>query len=568
MSNTENIDEIVTADVLIIGGGFAGLVAANKIKELNSNLDVLIVEKATTGHSGAKANKGAGVLWVLSEDDDADKFVKYHLDNIGHYLNDQEMLEKFAYTSRDVVQHLEKWGIQIMREDDGGKLARIAEFPLWSLCGVDLDMMDKLRKAALKQGVKMVNKTQVVELLTKDGAVVGAVGFDITDGSFRVFKAKSIIMANGSCDWMVTNMWSSARGDGIAAAYRAGAEMRNAEYSNFYNIGLRGNHSCQVGAQYALYNKDGEYLAAKYCKDWEPDIDIGIILGMEKEVMEGKGPIVFDETELFVQNPLAAGGFLFRWNRPYASKFWLTLFAKEEKYTADHSWRPEVVPNFLGECSPIKVNHDMKTTLPGLWAVGDTCYGGSAMAGAVPAPPGRMRGSGLMYAAVSSYLSCGSVVENAANAAEPELDMEQVAKLKGEIYGPMNREKGKNIREYIFKLKEAVAPPRYAARKNQDRIEEAMEMVKEIQNQLPAMCPENDWHMLGLYHDLSNMALCAEIYYTAALERKESRGWHYREDYPERDDDNWLKWIIIKSNNGKMVTSTEDIPMGSYKFKP
>ncbi|MBS4024691.1 MAG: succinate dehydrogenase/fumarate reductase flavoprotein subunit, partial [Clostridia bacterium] len=206
--------------------------------------------------------------------------------------------------------------------------------------------------------------------------------------------------------------------------------------------------------------------------------------------------------------------------------------------------------------------------LPGLWAVGDTCYGGSAMAGAVPAPPGRMRGSGLMYAAVSSYLSCGSVVENAANAAEPELDMEQVAKLKGEIYGPMNREKGKNIREYIFKLKEAVAPPRYAARKNQDRIEEAMEMVKEIQNQLPAMCPENDWHMLGLYHDLSNMALCAEIYYTAALERKESRGWHYREDYPERDDDNWLKWIIIKSNNGKMVTSTEDIPMGSYKFKP
>ncbi|MBS4026096.1 MAG: FAD-binding protein, partial [Clostridia bacterium] len=381
MSNTENIDEIVTADVLIIGGGFAGLVAANKIKELNSNLDVLIVEKATTGHSGAKANKGAGVLWVLSEDDDADKFVKYHLDNIGHYLNDQEMLEKFAYTSRDVVQHLEKWGIQIMREDDGGKLARIAEFPLWSLCGVDLDMMDKLRKAALKQGVKMVNKTQVVELLTKDGAVVGAVGFDITDGSFRVFKAKSIIMANGSCDWMVTNMWSSARGDGIAAAYRAGAEMRNAEYSNFYNIGLRGNHSCQVGAQYALYNKDGEYLAAKYCKDWEPDIDIGIILGMEKEVMEGKGPIVFDETELFVQNPLAAGGFLFRWNRPYASKFWLTLFAKEEKYTADHSWRPEVVPNFLGECSPIKVNHDMKTTLPGLWAVGDTCYGGSAMAG-------------------------------------------------------------------------------------------------------------------------------------------------------------------------------------------
>ena len=70
-----------------------------------------------------------------------------------------------------------------------------------------------------------------------------------------------------------------------------------------------------VGGQYALYNAFGEYIPPKYCKEWEPDFDINIFLGMEKEVMEGRGPILFEETEIFVKNPIAAGGFLFKWDR-------------------------------------------------------------------------------------------------------------------------------------------------------------------------------------------------------------------------------------------------------------
>ena len=564
---TDMEQEVFLTDVLIIGGGPAGLIAANKVKEVNASLDVLIVDKAHVGHSGGKANKGAGVLFVLSEDDDIDKFREFHLENIGHYLNDQEMLEIYAGATLRMVEHFEEWGIPIMR-DESGKLARVEELPLWSLCAFDLDMIFTLRKQATKRGVKTVDKTQVVELLTKGGRVVGAVGFDIVDGTFRTFKAKSVILASGSCNWMVTNMWTSGRGDGIAAAYRAGAEMRNAEFSNFYNIHLRGNLSAIVGGQYALYNNKGDYLADKYCADFECDIDIGILIGMEREVIKGNGPIRFEPSQYFLKNPLAAKGFLFKWDRPVAKRFWETLFAKEGKYNVDHAPRPEVIPGFIGECSCVRVDHSMKTTLEGLWAVGDTSHSGSAWAGAVAAPPGRIRGAALMYTAVSALLAATPAAEHAAGSSEPHVDRKQVERYRQEIYAPMERKKGISPRGPIFDLKEVVAPPRYSIRKSKERLEEAIARVRQIGEQTAEVSPAGDWHMLGLCHDLRNMAQCAEIYFNAALLRTETRGWHHREDFPERDDKNWLKWTIVKRNDESMVVATEDIPIETYKSKP
>ena len=567
MTDLASIGEVFSTDVLILGGGPAGMIAANKVKELNSDLSVLIVDKATAGLSGGKANKGAGVVFVLTEDDNIDNFREFHVNNIGHYLNDQEMLEIFAKNTITLVDHFEKWGIPIMREENG-KLSRVKELPHWALCSFDLDMIFKLRKNALKQGVKTVDKTQIVELLTDGNRVVGAVGFDVVNGTFRIFKGKSVVLATGSCNWMVTNMWTAARGDGIAAAYRAGAEMRNAEFSNFYNVGLKGNSAQIVGGQYALYNNAGEYLADKYCSDYECDIDIGIVLGMEKEVMEGKGPIRFEPSRYFERNPLAVADFLFKWDRPVAKRFWETLMGKENKYMLDHTARPEVVQSFIGEMSCIRVDHGMGATLDGLWALGDTSHGGCAWAGATPAPPGRIRGAALMYTAVSSLLAGKPAVDYALGAPEPKIDEDQVKRYKEEIYAPMERKSGISPREPIFDLKEVVAPPRYSIRKGKERLEEAIGKVKAIQERVVETSPAGDWHMLGLCHDLRNMALCAEIYFKAALARSETRGWHYREDFPARDDKNWLKWVIVKQKDGAVNVSAEDIPIERYKSKP
>jgi len=567
MSNLDKFGEVFSADVLILGGGLAGLILANMVKELNGNLDVLIVEKATTGFSGSKANKGAGVMWVLDETDDADKFLEFYVNEIGHYLEDQEMVRIFAESSLKLVNLLERWGIEIMR-DENGKLSRIEEIPLWALCAYDLDILLKLRKLARKNGVRMVDKTQSIELLTDGNTVTGAVGLDITNGAFRIFKSKATIIANGSCDWMATNMWSSGRGDGIAAAYRAGAQLRNAEISNFYNIGLRGNMSSIVGGQYALYNALGEYIPPRYCKEWEPDFDINIFLGMEKEVMEGRGPILFEETEIFVKNPIAAGGFLFKWDRKWAGKFWNTLMAKEQKYTSDEGWRPEVVPLFIGEMGAISVDHSMKSTLQGMWALGDSCKAGSGFCGATP-HPSRLRGSGLTWAGVSSLLAAKSVAEYAAAVPDPALHEEQVVRFKEKIFTPMQRKTGMNPREGIRMLQEVITPPRYSIRKSKERIEEALKVINRVFELVDNdVSPEEDFHMLGLCHDLRNMTCCSELYMKAALERKETRGWHVREDYPDRDDQNWRKWITAKSENGRIQLSTEKIPFENYKYNP
>ena len=567
MSSLENLGEVFSSDVLILGGGLAGLIAAIRIKELNADLDVLIVEKSTTGFAGSKANKGAGVMWVMDTCDDPDKFIEFYVQNIGHYLEDQDLLRKFCDTSLTMVNHLERWGVQIMR-DENGQLSRIEDLPLWALCAYDLDIMRKLRTMAKKHGVRMVDKTQSVELLTDGNRVVGAVGFDLIDGTYRIFQSKAVVIANGACNWMATNMWYSGRGDGIAAAYRAGAQMRNAEYSNFYNIGLRGNMSSIVGGQYALYNAHGEYLPPKYCKEFEPDFDIGIFLGMEKEVMEGRGPILFEETELFVKNPIAAGGFLFKWDRKWAGKFWGTLMAKEEKFSSDDGWRKEVVPLFIGEMSSIKVNHDMQATMEGLWALGDACKTGAAHTGAVP-PPSRLRGTGLTWAGVSAVLSESSIARYAAEAAAGAIDPDQVQQHKESILSPMARKSGMNPREGIRKLQEVITPPRYSIRKHKDRLEEAVKTVDEVYALVGnEVSPAEDWHMLGLYHDLRNMTYCSEIYLKTSLQRTETRGWHVREDYPERDDRNWRKWICAELEDGKIKFSYDDIPFNNYKYNP
>jgi succinate dehydrogenase/fumarate reductase flavoprotein subunit len=567
MPDLNGIGQVYSSDILVLGAGLAGFTVANRIKELNPDVNVLIVEKSTAGFAGSKANKGAGVMWVMQSDDNIDKFRDYYCKYHGHFLEDQELLEKTCVTTRSMVEHLERWGIEIKREGDG-KLSRMEAIPLWSLCAYDLDVMEKLRKVALKLGVKTVDKTQFVEILTDGDRAAGAVGFDLINGEFKIFKARAVVLATGSCNWMVSNMWYSGRGDGIAAAYRAGAEMRNAEFSNFYNLGIRGNMSAIVGGQYALYNSEGEYLASKYCADFEVDIDIGILIGMEKEIMEGKGPIVYEETEMFIKNPLAVGGFLFKWERPVADKFWHALMAKEAKYNADHAWRPEVYPMFIGECSSVKVNHDMRTTLEGLWALGDTCRTGSAVSGAVPHPC-RIRGSGITWATVSALHSENSLSSYLKGASEPEIHIDQVNEFKRSLYTPMKREKGLSPREAIWRLQQVISPPRYSIRKNQKRIEEALGEVKNVlQLAETEVSPSGDWHLLGLYYDLKNMAQCADLYFTSSLTRTESRGWHYRDDFPEHDNANWRKWINIKLEKGAKVITIEKMPLERYKTKP
>jgi succinate dehydrogenase / fumarate reductase flavoprotein subunit len=550
-------------DVLIIGGGFGGLAAAIRIRELSPETDVLLVDKQTIGWGG-KANKGAGVLWVLAPGDDIDAFVDFHVKNIGIYLNDQDLLYAMARESYGAAKKLADWGVKVVKTPEGEPDVNRLPFG-WSLAAADLDMMQPLRAKADKLGVRMLDKTQVVDLLKRDGRVTGAAGFSLLDGCFAVFNSKATVLANGDCDFGVMRMWANACGDGIAAAYNAGAEMRNAEFGNFYDVVNKATGIPVVFGFNCLYNAQGEKISSKYIQGPQPDIPVSIILGMEKEVLEGRGPIFIDMAE-FVESSGGDPG-IFRWDRPHFKELFGREMAKVRQYGPPPSERMEVSLGFTGELSAVRVDCEMKTTLPGLWAIGDTSYAGSAWAGAAEAPPGRLRGSGLMNALISALLAAPSVTEYSKKASRSVADERGTAGIEEKIFAPLNRSGGYPATEAVRRIQEVVVPVKYSMRRSRERLQEALSEVASVRERIPELYA-GDPHGLARCHEASCIALCAEIGFRAALARTESRGWHYREDYPRQDDGNWLKWIIVKKEQDKMVVTAEPVPLDRYKIRP
>ena len=237
-------------DLLVVGGSLAGLAAAITAKEENPDLEVLLVEKYTTGYAG-KANRGAGIMDMIGNSAPED-YVKYHTHYIGEYLNDQDALRQYANKLDEGVALLDKWSggkidknedgtfktlkwlAQITGEDENGKRTfdEPDHFP-WTLVCVELDYLINVRRYAQKAGIKIVDRVGVVDLLKDQDRISGAVGYNIDTEEQVVFSAKAVLLATGSQNYRVMPMWSPGRGEGLAAAWRAGAQFRNCEFGSF-----------------------------------------------------------------------------------------------------------------------------------------------------------------------------------------------------------------------------------------------------------------------------------------------------------------------------------------------
>jgi succinate dehydrogenase / fumarate reductase flavoprotein subunit len=563
MANLDNIGDVISTDVLIVGGGIGGLAAAIKVKEENPECDVLIVEKQTTGWAG-KATKIGGILAFLGPNNDADKFIDFQVRTSGLYLNDQKILSKYVESTYRTVQQFAEWGNKLAKTPDGSMLSFPAMFaPEYSSTFIDIDMMLPMRSRAKKMGTRIINKIHVVDLLKQDNRVVGAVGFNIIDGRFHIFRAKATMMANGSCGYKVRRFWSAGTGDGIAAAYRAGAEMRNAEYGNLYgHTVFQATDSGMVGSDF-LVNRLDENLSRKYMPDKGPAgvfLPVKLAVGLEKEVAEGRGPIYFVPPESMPPRGLRTG-------LPKVEEWQNRMKSKEMAYGISHDSKPEIAVPLHGETSCIKVDHEMKTTLEGLWAIGDTSYAGSAVAGAVASPPGVCPGSGIMYAVISAGWGGASAAHYASETSPVDPEADEIKKIKETVFAPMRNSNNFSPWEAISTLGSIVAPMRYNLRRSRERLEEALGMIEGLKERLPDL-QAKDTHYLCKCHEVRSMTLCAELTFRAALMRSESRGFHFREDFPEQDDKNWLKWIIVKKESGKMKLITQPIPIHEYKVKP
>jgi succinate dehydrogenase / fumarate reductase flavoprotein subunit len=571
VSQLDSLGVFRSTDVLIIGGGIAGLSAAITVKEKNPNLDVLVVEKATAGRSG-KAGRGGGILAFITPNDNPEDFVRYHVHNIGCFLEDQELLREYAHTCNSVLDHLDAWGVNLNKEKDGRwKYVKNPGPDLpWGLAGVDLDMCLRLHKRARKLGTEFLDKVSLVDLLKDGDRAAGAIGFSVEDGICYLVRARATILANGSQNYRVLPMWSCGRGDGIAAAYRAGAQMRNAEFGSFINMVHAASREVIFGAEDHMVNAREEDITIKYRPGPQPDICANTAVGWYKEHVAGNGPVRVKSAENLLQigsEILFASDLV--WARPTAIAFWSRLWKKALSVEKDGNVQlPEVIPGFIGEQAPVKVDHGMATTLPGLFAVGDVSYNGSAWTGAVPSPPGRIRGSGLMNAVWSAHKGGLSVAEYVAGLnAAPDVSYEQASRLKQKIFAPMSRKTGISALNLVRTIQNVMTPVKYSNWKTEKRMQEALGTVLDVKNKLIDL-KATDPHELARCNEAASMTLCAEMFYRASLERKESRGWFIREDYPNIDNVNWLKWIILQDKNGEIAISTEKIPIERYPIRP
>ncbi len=546
--------EKITTDVLVVGGGIGGLCAAVEVKENNPDAEVLIVEKQTTGYAG-KANKGGGVLQYFDlEHMNPMEFVAYHANNVGCFLGNQKMMLQYVAMNNELLDKLEGWGVKIPKK-------RIPTGPMTFIIGVDLDITLQMRKTAAKLGVKFMDKTTISDILTVDGKAAGAVGYSIIDGTFYVFESKLTIMATGSQDYRVAPMWSSARGDGIAACYRAGAEMRNAEFGNFMQLfRVNSNHECVFGEN-VMYDAWGENLTKNFRRFPEADISSSAVAEWYKTMAKGRGPVYLHIDE----NPQTSNEdmMLRAWDRPYGLRFWEIDF--EKGATVDKDW--EVIPGLVGEQSPVKVDDNMRTTLDGMYAIGDLSYDGSCAPGAVPAPPGRNRGSGILNAVFAAVVAGRDAAEVVKNTAQLSADDAQIEQLKEDAFAPLFRESGINAKEVISKVQDVMCPVENSVYMSDQRLEECIRKVEEIKP-LVSQMKADDFHKMLECHEAEAMVLSAEMQFRAASMRKESRGWFLREDYPQMDNKNWLKWITVKDVNGEMTFDTENVPIEEYPIKP
>jgi len=547
---------VLSCDVLIAGGGIGGLVCAVELKEKKPDLDVLIVEKQFAGYGG-KANKGGGVLQYFQLDKITPMdFLAFHVNEIGCYLGDQPLMLKYVEMNHEMLDKLSGWGVNVPKNPDGTYNV-MPTGPFTAMICVDLDITLQMRRKAEKLGVRILDKTAMNQLYVKDGVIRGASAYSILDdGNYYTISAKKVVLATGSQNYRFGSMWSSGRGDGIAAAYKAGAEMRNAEFGNFAQLVRAGSHHEVVFGENFMYNAKNEFITQNFTDHRQTDIPSVAVREWYLQMKAGTGPVHLD----FGEAP-QGGNPANMWNLPYGKAF-------RELNTADSMScgdSLEVCPCLIGEQSCIRVDGSMRTTVDGLYAIGDCSYCGSGAPGAVPAPPGRNRGSGILNAVFAGIVAAddlaGAAYEQPAPIEPGEIDADAAY-----VYAPLDRAEGHDPKEVIRLIQKAMAPSDFSVYMKADRMDEAQKFIDQAAAIVGELKAE-DMHGVLACHEAEYMVLSAQMHYFASRERKESRGWFLREDYPEMDNENWLKWIIIKNVDGAMTLSTEDVPIETYPIQ-
>lgn len=537
-------EQIYTTDVLIIGGGIAGSFAA--IKARKKGAQVLVLEQGVAGFHG-RTSYGTNIMRCVLPEDDHEEALRGSVLQTD-YMLDQEYGRECIDESYTIISEIMEMGGDFDRGWDGKIKWMMMETDvagfrqrqaIWKPFG-SYKHVNKMVAAAKAEGAIFRDRTLVTEILVKEGRCVGAVGIDSRDGTFLVFKAKSVIICSADYHAAGCNMVSFT-GDGMAMALRAGVGLRGMEFGRICFGAIWPSYGEQMISanermektyrntdqtnKVRIINALGEEFCEKY--EWtkkRPDRMVGgptwknYIPAIMKECKEGRGPVFFD-----------MGGAMF-----------------EIGYSQRAS----------AQTGGIMIDKNTFTSMPGLYSSGncsDMCGG---MHFSIP--------YNLLGSAFTGRRSGEYAADYALTHEQIEPDRTQIEKYKAEAYAPLERQVGTTEQELRCKMVDLWP---YLDYRTEKTLTKAYEDFRELDWDFANM-KAADIHELVKALKIRNVVQLGQAEALAALERKESRIEHYRDDYPYMDNENFAKWVVVSGTGDEMHASLKDIPFDRYKYRP
>ncbi|WP_457640221.1 succinate dehydrogenase flavoprotein subunit [Persephonella sp.] len=554
---------MLTYDVLIVGAGGGGLMAALEASKAK-DVKVGVVTKVypTRSHTGAAQG---GINAALANVDPSDSPEVHTFDTVkgSDYLGDQDAIEFMCREAPKRIYELEHLGVPFSRLPDG----RIAQRPFggagfprtcYAADKTGHVILHTLYEQCLKNDVEFLNEWFVKELLIDNGEAKGVVAIDIRSGEVHVIKAKAVIFATGGYArvyWVRNSNAIGSTGDGVALCYRAGIPIKDMEFVQFHPTGLRSTGILVTegarGEGGYLINNKGERFMEKYAPNkMELAPRDMVARAMETEILEGRG---WGEGMMaYVHLDLRHLGAKKIKERLPQIRMLAIDFEGVDPIEEPIPVRPTAHYSMGG----IHVE-DYKTSMTnvkGVFAVGEcACV---SVHGA-----NRLGGNSLLDIVVFGKPAGAAAVEYARN--KPEDNSynykAEEERARREVEELLKKEGTENINDIRMEMAQTMWD-KVGIFREEKPMKEAIEKIKELKERYKNLAPGDSGKLFNTalinYLELGYLLDLAEVIAITAEMRKESRGAHARRDYPERDDENFLKH--------SMAYYTEDGPKIEY----
>jgi len=505
------------------------------------------VSKGLSFRSGCTGMAEGGYNAVFKTVDKDDSIEAHFKDTMkgGSFLNDEKLVEILVKESPKRLVDLENYGALFDRKENG----EIDQRPFGGqtyrrTCyqgdRTGAELLNALKEEIIRRDIECIEEVMITSLITDDDQVIGATGLDLKDSSLIYFKAKSVILASGGAGQLypVTSNTFQKNGDGYAISYRAGADLVDMEQIQFHPTGMVAPESKKgvlvteaVRAEGGkLINSEGERFMSKYAPEkMELATRDVVARSIYQEIIEGRGTenggVYLDISHL---------------DDDYIDEKLETMVLQFENVGVDIKHGPiEVAPTAHHFMGGLKINTDASTSLKNLFGAGEVCGG---VHGA-----NRLGGNALADTQVFGKIS-GVSASEAAKSTELKSNDEQV-QLEADRIQNLIKEgsiKPQEFKENIKRLMwEKVAIVREEKTLN-EALKELQEMQEDLVNLNVSDKKQYNTELVTALEVINMVEICILTVKSAIL-RRESRGAHFRSDFPETDD-NWKKSIVMSKN--------------------